>query len=163
LRSLATASLAASLTLDAHLARAQEYLPAGSVHLASGIEGSGRGFSRARTRLRVAAELRTDESPDNAIVVAAIVDLEPRAAFGAEVRYMRSMSERIFVGGGAISYIAPAILIGPCAGAELRWRLFTKSYLAVGPEITAFPIGTDLPDGTVIWQTLLQVGFRADL
>ena len=154
------AVLALALPATAH---AQEYLPAASAHVASGVEGGGRDFQRARTRIRMAFELRIDEAPENAIVGAGILDIEPRTAFGAELRYVRSVTPALAVSGGAIGYLVPALLVGPCAGIEVRIPVAKKMYLTVGPELAVFAFGTDLPDRTVIWQALFQVGFRVDL
>src|SRR5438477_9085117 len=88
-------------------ASAQEYLPAASAHIASGLEGGGRGFGRARTRLRMALELRVDEAPENALVGAGIFDIEPHTAFGGELRYVRTVSPLVAVGAGAIGYFVP--------------------------------------------------------
>ncbi len=142
---------------------AQQYLPAASAHVASGIEGGGSGFQRARTRVRIGLELRVDEAPENALAVAGIFDIEPRAAFGGELRYFRSLSPRVAVGLGGIAYLVPAILLGPSAGVEVRIPLMKKTYIAVGPEFAVFAFGSDLPDRTVIWQALFQGGFRVDL
>lgn len=141
----------------------QQYLPAASAHGASGLEGGGRGFQRARTRLRMALELRVDEAPENGLVLAGVFDIEPRTAFGGELRYVRTVSSLVAVSGGAIGYFVPAILLGPCAGVEVRVPLLKKTYFTAGPEIAVFALGNDLPDRTVIWQALFQGGFRVDL
>jgi len=162
-RSFASAAVLAVSALVSTTAYAQQYLPAASAHAASGLEGGGRGFQRARTRVRVALELRIDEIPDEAIVVGGLVDVEPRTAFAAEVRYMHTISPRIAVGAGAIGYLVPATLVGPCAGLEARVPLAKKTFLTAGPDVAVFALGSDLPDRTVIWQALFQVGFRVDL
>jgi hypothetical protein len=158
---LALAALAAAARPST--AHAQEYLPAASAHVASGVEGGGRGFQRARTRLRMALELRVDEAPENAIVAAGILDLEPRTAFGFDVRYVRTVTPLVAVSGGAIGYLVPSLLLGPCAGVEVRIPIMKKTYLALGPELAVLALGSDLPDRTVIWQALFQAGFRVDL
>lgn len=144
-------------------ARAQEYLPAASTSTASGLEGGGRGFQRARTRIRLALELRVDERPLDALVFAALADVEPRAAFGAELRYVRTLGSLVAIGGGAIAYFVPGTLVGPCAGFEVRVPLSKKVQFVVGPDVAVFPVGGDLPERTVIWQVFAQGGFRVDL
>lgn len=144
-------------------ALAQQYLPAASAQAASGIEGAGSGFQRARTRLRVGLELRIDEAPDDAVVGAVLVDVEPRAAFGGELRYLRLVTPSLAIGGGAIGYFAPALLLGPSVGVEVRIPIGKKSYFALGPDAAVFALGSDLPDRTVIWQALFQGGLRVDL
>lgn len=144
-------------------ASAQEYLPAGAAYVASGIEGAGSGFQRARTRLRIGGELRVDEAPDEAIFAAVLVDIEPKTAFGGELRYVHTLGSHVAVGAGAIAYLAPGLLLGPTAGLEVRVPLTSKTFLVAGPEAAVFALGSDLPDGVVIWQALFQIGFRADL
>lgn len=161
-RAMCAIPVAALLALP-QLAHAQQYLPAASAHVASGAEGGGRDFQRSRTRLRMALELRLDEAPENALVGAGILDIEPRTAAGGELRYVRTVTPVVAVSGGAISYFVPAILLGGCAGVEVRVPFAKKTYLALGPELTVFAFGTDLPDRTVIWQALFQAGFRVDL
>jgi hypothetical protein len=144
-------------------AHAQQYLPAGSAYVGSGVEGGGRDFQRARTRLKLGLELRIDEDPENGISGAGVFDLEPRTAFGADLRYVRRIGPKFAVSAGGMGYFVPAILVGPCAGLEVRVPTFYKTYLALGPEVAVFAFGTDLPDRTVIWQALFQAGFRVDL
>lgn len=163
-----TFAAAAAFTVSAclglpSLAFAQQYLPAASAQGASGIEGAGSGLQRARTRVRVGLELRVDESPEDAIAGAVLVDVEPRAAFGAEIRYVRAVTPNLAIGGGAIGYFAPALLLGPSVGVEARIPIGKKTYFAIGPDVAVFALGSDLPDNTVIWQALLQGGIRVDL
>lgn len=160
-RSVVVASFVVTM-LAAVAADAQEYMPAGSVHVASGAEGAGGDLHRARTRLRVALDLRVDEAPNDGVVVAGLVDLEPRAAFGAELRYVHAISPRFTIGAGAIGYAAPATLLGPSAGLEANVPIAKKTFFVVGPETAVFVVGSDLPNNTVVWQALLQVGFRAN-
>ena len=159
---LAAAAFVAT-TCAALPATAQEYLPAASAATSSGLEGAGRGFQRARTRVRLALELRIDERPLDALVFAALADLEPRAAFGAELRYMRSIGSTVAVSAGAIAYFVPGTLVGPCAGLEVRVPLSKKTQLVIGTEFAVFPLGGDLPERSVIWQAFAQGGFRVDL
>lgn len=152
--------LTVALPTSAH---AQQYLPAASAYVGSGLEGAGRDLQRARTRFKVGVELRIDEEPDNGIAGAAIFDMEPKTAFGADLRYVRRIGPKFAVSGGAIGYLVPTLLAGPCAGLEVRVPTFYKTYLALGPEVAVFALGSDLPDRTVIWQALFQAGFRVDL
>lgn len=144
----------------ARTASAQELLVAGSATAASGIESAGKGVARARTRLRVGAELRVDESPKDGVAFAAIVDLEPRAAFGADLRYVRMLSEKLAVNAGAIGYAAPGTLLGAVAGVEVRVKVSTSAAIVVAPEVTVFFLGTDLPDNNIFWQGLVGGGVR---
>lgn len=161
-------------------AQAQEYLPSTSAQVASGVEGGGE-THRARTRLRIGLELRIDESPADGVSFAGLVELEPRAAFGADLRYVRSLGKTFDASGGVIAFFAPATLLGPAAGLTAKVPLTGRksspaslrpedregstagqSYILVGPETAVFVFGSDLPNNTIVWQALLQVGLRAD-
>lgn len=156
------AACALTATTTSGVASAQQYLPAISAQAASGLEGGGRGFQRARTRVRLSLELRIDEAPDDALVVGGIVDIEPRTAFGADLRYVRSLGKLVAVSAGGIGYLVPATLLGACAGLEVRVPVAKKTFITAGPDLTVFALGSDLPERSVIWQALFQVGFRAD-
>ena len=147
-------------------ASAQRYVPAALFEGATGMEGGGGkngSFERAGTRLRAGADVHIDEEPDNAVGFAGIVDLEPRARFGADIRYIRVVEERFAISGGAIAYITPGTAIGPAATLEYRHPLSKSLWLSAGPEVNVFVVGIDVPDKTVIWQALLHVGLRVDL
>ena len=163
LRQAAASAVGLCVVLAASRATAQQYLPAASAHLASGVEGGGKLLQRARTRLRLGVELRIDEEPDNGMAFAALVDIEPRTAFGAELRYVRLVTPTFAVSGGAIGYFVPGTLLGPCAGAELRIPIRNKMFIGVGPDVTVFAFGSDLPDRIIVWQALFQAGLRVDL
>ena len=157
---LAALAAAALLAAAPRPAEAQELLVAGTAAAHSGIESSGKVLQRARTRLRVGAELRVDESPNDGIAFAALVDLEPRAAFGADLRYVRVVSERLALNAGAIGYAAPGTLLGAVAGVEVRFKVGKSAAIVVAPEVTVFFLGTDLPDNNIFWQGLFGGGIR---
>lgn len=144
-------------------AGAQEYLVSGAVQAASGVESAGRGVQRARTRLRLGAELRVDEMPNDGLAFGALVELEPRSAVGGDLRYVRLLGDHLAVNAGGIAYVAPRTLLGAAAGIEIRVRLSRAVWFCAGPEATLFAAGSDLPDGTVLWQGLFSGGFRVDL
>jgi hypothetical protein len=151
--------------LFARVADAQQYLIGGSAGLASGIAGGGGATSvleRARTRLRLAIDLRVDEFPKDIFVIGMVAELEPHTSFGLDLRYMRSVSKKIDLNIGAIGFIYPESLIGPVAGLDYH-LLLGKIDLVAGPEFNVFIIGTDLPSNSVVWQALLQVGIHVGL
>ena len=154
-----------AVLLSAHEAKAQQYLIGGSAGLATGLAGGGGATSvleRARTRLRVAVDLRVDEFPKDIFVVGMVAELEPHASFGLDLRYMRSVSKKIDLNVGAIGYIFPESLIGPVVG--LDYHLVVGGVeLVGGPEFNVFFLGTDLPSDSVVWQALLQVGVHFGL
>ena len=162
-RAACSAIIAASSLLLDRQADAQQYVPAASAQLASGAEGGGKILQRARSRLRLGLELRVDEDPDNGVSFAGLVDIEPRTAIGAELRYVRLVSPTFAVSAGAIGYAVPGTLLGPCAGAEVRIPVAKSTYLSAGPDVAVFAFGSDLPDRIIVWQALFQAGFRVDL
>jgi hypothetical protein len=162
IRFASAAALALALAAPG-VAEAQQYLMSGSAHVATGGENGGYGVRRTRTRLRLALELRIDEVPDEGFSVAGLVDLEPRAGFGGELRWTHSLGKTFSIAAGGITYFVPGTLVGPCAGVEGRVPFGSKTFLVAGPEATVFVAGSDLPQNGVVWQALLQVGVRADL
>ncbi|HZU82661.1 MAG TPA: hypothetical protein VE987_07085 [Polyangiaceae bacterium] len=160
----ALAACVAAATAD-RVAGAQQYLIGGSASASSGIEGGGAGggLYRTRTRVRLGGDVRIDESPDDIFEFAAIAEIEPRSGFGADVRYARAASERFVLDVGLLGIVAPASLYGACADLTYRLPISKKTQVTVGPEADFFFLGSDLPDGTVIWQVRLAGGLRVDL
>lgn len=153
-------------TLFAPDALAQRWIASGVSQLSSGVEGGGgraTTMSRAQTRMRVGADLFVDERPEDVFGAAALIAFEPRTAFGLDFRYTRLALQKVALSAGAIAYLQPGSLVGPVAAAEYRLPLGKAFTLTAGPEVSCFVLGTDLPDRTVIWQALLQVGVRVSL
>jgi hypothetical protein len=154
------------LATISNTARAQRYVPAATFNVASGMQGGGGkevSLLRAPTRFRLGAELHVDEDPTNGLGFAALLDLEPRARIGADLRYVRTFSRSFAITAGAIGYITPGTMIGPTASLEVRHPIGKSLWLTAGPEVNVFVVGIDIPDKTVIWQTLLHLGLRVDL
>jgi len=165
-RNLAAAAVALGLFASPSLASAQQYIAAGVLEVATGMEGGGGkdvSLVRAPTRIRLGADLHIDEDPTNGLGFAALVDLEPRARFGVDLRYIRTVGERFALSGGAIGYLTPGTMVGPAATLEYRHPLAKALWLTAGPEVNVFVVGIDVPDKTVIWQALLHLGLRVDL
>lgn len=165
-RFAATLAAAACIVTSASSSHAQQYVPSALAQAASGIEGGGGragSVGRAPTRLRFGAELHIDEEPENAVAVAGLLDLEPTTAFGMDARYIRAFDQHYAVSVGAIGYFTPGLLVGPSASFEARAKLGRAVWLTGGPEVNVFVLGTNLPDKTVLWQTLLHIGVRIDL
>jgi hypothetical protein len=146
-------------------ASAQQYLIGASGEVASGVEGGTalKGFQVARTRLRLGVDARVDEFPLDIFGVGLLAEIEPHASFGIDARYIRRVGNKFELNVGAIAYVAPSTLLGPSAGFKYRLLLSPSTAFTVGPEVNVFVLGSDLPDGTIIWQGLLQVGIHADL
>ena len=147
------------------VASAQQYLVGGSVAASSGVEGGGaqNALSRTRTRLRLGGDVRIDESPDDILEFAAIAEIEPRSGFGADVRYARAAGDHFVVDVGLLGIVAQASLYGVCTSLNYRLPISKRAQITVGPEADFFFLGSDLPDGTVLWQVRLQGGLRVDL
>ncbi len=144
-------------------AGAQQYLVGADAAVSSGIEGGGVGLFRTRTRLRLGADVRVDEFPEDILEVGLLAEVEPRSGFGADVRYARMAGEHFVFEAGVMAILAPDTLYGVCGGATYRLPLGKRVQITLGPEADFFFLGTDLPRGTVIWQLRFQGGLRVDL
>jgi hypothetical protein len=156
----------AGTTAIAAPASAQQYIPTATFQPSSGMQGGGGKdltLERAPTRFRIGADLHVDEDPRNGLGFAGLIDLEPRARFGADIRYIHLVGESFALSGGAVGYITPGSAIGPVAAMEYRQKMNKEMWITAGPEIDVFVVGIDIPDKTVIWQALLHVGLRVDL
>lgn len=158
--------IAVAALLTSPAAFAQKWVASGVSQLSSGVEGGGgraTSMERAQTRMRVGADLFVDERPEDIFGAAALIAFEPRTAFGLDFRYTRVAAQKWAFSGGAIAYLQPGSLVGPVASAEYRIPLGKTFTFTAGPEANCFVLGTDLPDRTVIWQALFQVGVRVSL
>lgn len=153
--------------LHASPVRAQQYVVGGAAEVMTGIEGGGSGFrvppQRARTTLRLGADVFVDESPKNIFGAAVLVEVEPKASVGLDLRYSRLLGRHATMGAGAIGYVLPETLIGPSFDVQARIPLSRSVAFTAGPMINAYVLGSDLPDGTVIWQGMLRLGIHASL
>jgi hypothetical protein len=160
------ACLLVALLTHADPAEAQQYLIGGTAEVASGVSAggpSGGVMERARTRLRIGADLRVDEFPKDVFALAAVVALEPHASAGLDVRYLRTVTPRLDLSVGAVGFVFPGSLLGPLAAARYRLPVSKKVELMLGPEVDVFVVGTDLPSNSIVWQCLVQVGVHVDL
>jgi hypothetical protein len=162
------AALTALATLAATTpAPAQEAAFGAFADVATGLEGGGRGHAsgvrRARTLVRAGGEAWVNESPNNRVAASLLLELEPHTAAGADLRYVRLLSERFTLTLGGVAILTPHTLVGATAGAEYRLPLRPTVALTASPTIQVFFLGTDLPTDTVLWQGLLHVGVHVDL
>ncbi len=167
LRAMATAgALALGLSCGAADAWAQRAVVAGAADAMSGVEGGGSGYAagvqQARTTLRLGAEGYVDEFPNDVFGAAAIIEIEPSASIGADVRYLRQLGESFALHIGAIGIIAPKHMIGATFGAAFRIALGDSFKLQVGPTANVYFLGADLPDDRVLWQGMIQGGVRVE-
>jgi hypothetical protein len=166
MRAVVTALAFGLLMLTGGIARAQSWVYGGTAGFSTGLEGNGEqngGPRVARTRLRLDVDLHVDEFPQEKFGFGILADVLPRAAFAVDGHYIRSLSPKFDLAVGGIGYLAPATLFGPSVDLWYRLPLSKGAALVVGPELNVFVLGSDLPDGTVIWQGLIQVGIHADL
>ncbi len=141
-------------------AAAQQYLIGASAEVSGGVE-TGESFMPARVRARLGADLRVDEFPEDIYCVGLLADIAPRTAFGVDARYARQLGKSFEVNVGGILYVAPASLLGPSVDLKYHLPLSTAATLIFGPEVNVFFLGSDLPGGTIIVQTLLEAGIHA--
>ena len=166
-RSRLARALAFGLALAAvpEVASAQQYLIGADVGISSGIEGGGNPqlMRMTRTRVRLGADLRVDEFPDDIVEFGMLAEVMPKSGFGADVRYARMAGDKFVLDAGILGILAPDSLYGACAGLTFRLPISKRAQITLGPEGDFYFLGTDLPDGTVIWQLRFQGGLRADL
>jgi hypothetical protein len=148
-------------------AHAQQYVVGGDAEVLTGIEGGAGGFKvppqRARTTLRLGGSVFVDEFPKNILSAAVLLEIEPKASVGVDARYSRLLGRHFTAGVGAVGYVLPETLIGPSFDVQARLPMSKHVAFTVGPMINAFVIGSDLPDGTVVWQAMLRLGIHANL
>jgi hypothetical protein len=159
------AAMALACLAPARGASAQQYLIGADAGLSSGLEGGGNPsqLRLTRTRLRLGADLRIDESPDDILEFGLLAEVEPKSGFGADVRYARMAGDRFVFDAGLLGILAPGSLFGVCVGLTYRLPLSKRSQITLGPEADFYLLGSDLPDKTVIWQMRFQGGLRVDL
>jgi hypothetical protein len=154
---------ALTLAVTPSTSRAQQPMFSAAADVMSGVEGGGTGYAsgvrRARTTLRLGVDAWIDESPNDLLALAAIVELEPRASIGADLRYTRLVSDWAFHA-GAIAIIAPRHMIGATLGVGYRIPVGEMLTLSVGPTANVYFLGADLPERQVVWQGMLQGGIR---
>lgn len=159
-----TAAGAALIFAGAAEARAQELKLAAAADVASGLDGGtyagGVGIRRARTTLRLGVDAHVDETPENSIAASLLLEIEPHAAVGVDVRYQRMFGHRIALDLGLSSLLAPATLFGAVIGATYRIPVAPRVMFTIGPAITGYFLGSDLPTGTIVWQVLVRGGVR---
>lgn len=164
-RSVSAATLAAAMFL-AIPARAEGWLFDGQLGAGSGLEGGDPGtgkyeWNRARVRIVAGLDMQNDEDESAALGFRAFAELEKRGSAGGEARYIRWLSRHFGVHAGVIGTVAPETLFGGGIGATLV--VGNRSGLFIEPAFYALPLGSDLPDGSVLMWGLLTAGVRLAL
>jgi len=140
----------------------------GVAGLGSGIEGGVPGdpyvsWRRARTRVIAGFDMRSDEAEKDSFGLRAFAELEGRAGIGAEIRYERWLGRGFggFLFGTAT--IAPETLVGGGFGATFVIPFGKRVGFGIEPAFAALPLGSDLPDDSVILQATLSLSIRVGL
>jgi hypothetical protein len=120
-------------------------------------------MAMTRTRVRIAVDARVDESPEDLLLGGLDAEVTPTSGIGADLRYGRMVGDRVVLSAGILGILAPWTLYGACAVFEYRIPIAQRFQITIAPEGDVFFLGTDLPDGTAIWQFRLNGGLRADL
>jgi hypothetical protein len=128
---------------------------------ADGVDmGTGAGLKEARIRLRLGADLRVDEFPNDIVCLGLLADLSPHVAFGVDARYAHMLGKHFEINIGGIGYLVPSTLLGPSADVKYHLALSKSAELVFGPELNLFVLGKDLPGDTLFVEALLQAGVR---
>jgi hypothetical protein len=148
-------------------ARAEGWQYEGTAALGTGLEGGDAGtgsmnWQRARFRLSLGVDLRSDESDNEGFGVRAVAELEKRGSFGGELRYARFISRGFGAYAGLTGTAFPETLLGATAGAVIVIPL-GRPALFLEPSFSALPLGSDLPEDSVLFWALLNVGINVRL
>ncbi|MET0595355.1 MAG: hypothetical protein ABW133_21840 [Polyangiaceae bacterium] len=138
-------------------AAAQRLVTGGGIGIGTGLQRSDliqEGlFQRARTRIVVPLDFRSDEDMSQGLGIVGIFEVEPKVGFGVEPRYQRWFGKMLSGFVGVPIILVPKSLVGVDAGVDFHLP-FGKSGMSifVEPSIAAMPFGTDLPgDHLLIW------------
>lgn len=144
---------------------AQQLVYSATAEMGSGIEGSGRGvpFRRSRTMLRLGGDAFIDEFPKDNFTIGLLLEVEPRTGAGFDARYVRQLTERVFGGIGGAAMLFPQSLYGVSGEVSYRYPIAKNFTLTVSPVVNVFVLGSDLPNDSVLWQSLIRIGIRAPL
>jgi hypothetical protein len=153
-----------ALAPDAH---AEGWMYEGNFGLGTGLEGSDAGtgsmhWQRARFRLSAGLDLRSDETDDEGFGLRALAELEKRGSFGGELRYCRFVARGFGAYAGVTGVAFPETLLGATAGATVVIPL-GRPALYIEPSFAALPLGSDLPEDSVLFWALLTVGVNVRL
>jgi hypothetical protein len=120
-------------------------------------------WRRARTRFVSGLDLRWDEGRAQGFSFRGFVEVEQRASLGGDVRYTAWATRGVGLFGGVTAIIAPETLWGGVAGAEFVIPLGNNPGIFIEPSVSAFPIGSDLPEGSVVVWASLALGVRVGI
>jgi hypothetical protein len=149
-------------------ARAEGWMMDATAQVGTGLEGGDPGggdieWRRARTRILAGFDLRSDEDEEQSLGVRGFAELERRGGVGGEVRYERWLGRGL---GGfvfATGLIAPETLVGAGFGATFVIPFGRRAGFSIEPAFAALPLGSDVPDDTVVMWATLSLGVRVGL
>jgi hypothetical protein len=157
----------AAVLAHASSALAQGVDGAVTIDASAGVEGADgepQGVSRTRTSLRAGIEGWLDAHPASMLGLSTHIEVEPRAAFGADLRFRQRLIEELVLDAGPLAIFAPRTLIGAFLGLAFRPRLSDVIELEAGARGGVFFAGSDLPeDRAVIGQATAVLGIRIGL
>lgn len=136
--------------------------------LGTGLEGGDPGdgdltWGRARTRLIAGFDMRSDEAEQEALGFRAFAELEQRGGIGGEARYSRFLGQAIAGSVFLTGTVAPETLFGAGVAASLIIPFGPRFGIFIEPAFAALPVGSDVPDDSVLLWATLAVGVRLGL
>jgi hypothetical protein len=148
------------------VAQAQQPAVGAFVEGGTGVEIGGPARNvvvhRARTVIVGGASLGNREWPNESLRVSLVVELEPSASLGGAFAWAHRLGRWFEVHVGITGVIAPQSMLGPLLGARVRIPVAKGLFVVAGPDVKVFPIGSDVPDGTVVVVALASAGLHAD-
>ncbi len=163
MRVLAPFALAACLTLGVGSAQAQSWLPIARAEIADGVERGSYGTRVSRVTARFGLDLSVDERPSEVFGGSLLLDVaRSSASVGLDLRYGHR-SGGFVVEGMLVGFAFPETLLGVGAAMTYRFPLAGTVYLAVGPEVRVFFLGSDLAGPSPLVQGLLRGGIHVAL
>ncbi|MBL8715960.1 MAG: hypothetical protein JNL79_08185 [Myxococcales bacterium] len=140
-------------------ASAQEWVPVGRLELSDGIERGAFGTRTSRVTLRAGLDLAVDERPSEIFGGSLLFEVAPHSAVGLDLRYGRRLGHFV-VEGLVVGFVFPETMFGVGTALTYRIPLGSSVSIAVGPELRAFFLGSDLPTKTPLLQGLLRGGIH---
>jgi hypothetical protein len=166
---VAVAAIASGLFFHAVPAHADDgWAIDATAAVGTGLEGGDSGggkiqWHRARTRILAGFDLRSDENEKDSFGLRAFAEIEKRGGVGGEGRYERWLSRGVGGYVHAVAVIAPETLVGAGFGATFVIPFGKRAGFAIEPGFTALPLGSDVPDGSVVMWATLTLGVRLGL
>lgn len=140
----------------------------GTVAVGTGLEGGDPGtgsveWERARTRLIAGFDLRSEEQQEDVLGFRAFAELEERGSLGGEARYARWIGRAVAGNIFFTGTVAPETLFGGGVGASFVLPIGPRFGVALEPAFAVLPLGSDLPDESLLFWATLSLGVRLGL